>query len=121
MSHDSPDEIRKTIRTFMMVGAALIVLTGVTVAVSYVHLESIYSRIAVALAVAGLKGSLVALVFMHLKAERYWVYFTLAFTAFFVVLVFGLPMWTEADHIIGTHSTMWSVGVEAPHAAAPAH
>lgn len=125
MSHDSPEEIRKTIRTFMMVGAALIVLTGITVAVSYVHLESIYSRVAVALAVAGLKGSLVALVFMHLKAEKYWVYFTLAFTAFFVVLVFGLPMWTEGDHIVGTHGGQWSAGLETPktppHSPGPAH
>ena len=119
MSHDSPEEIRKTIRTFMMVGAALIVLTGVTVAVSYVHLESIYARVAVALFVAGIKGALVALVFMHLKAEKYWVYFTLAFTAFFVVLVFGLPMWTEGDHIVGTSPNRWSAGVEVPHT--PAH
>ena len=121
MSHDSPEEIRKTIRTFMMVGAALIVLTGVTVGVSYVHLHSIYARVAVALVVAGLKGSLVALVFMHLKAEKYWVYFTLAFTAFFVVLVFALPMWTTSDPIIGTtHGAgIWSAGVEAPHM--PAH
>ena len=71
------------------------------------------------LVVAGIKGSLVALIFMHLKAEKYWVYFTLAFTAFFVVLVFGLPKWTESDHIVGTTHKLWTVGVEIPHV--PAH
>ena len=34
-----------------------------------------------ALLVAGAKGSLVALVFMHLKAEKMWIYTALAFTA----------------------------------------
>jgi cytochrome c oxidase subunit IV len=119
MSHDSPEEIRRTIRKFMMVGAALIVLTGVTVAVSYVHLESIYARVAVALLVAGIKGSLVALVFMHLTAEKMWVYFSLALTAMFVALVFALPAWTEGDHIVGSRPNKWSAGVEAPHM--PAH
>ena len=125
MSHDSPEEIRKTIRTFMMVGAALLVLTVVTVAVSYVHMESIAARVGVALLVAGAKGSLVALVFMHLKAEKMWIYTTLAFTAMFVVLVFALPMWTEGDHIVGTRANKWSAGIEAPkmpaHSPEPGH
>jgi caa(3)-type oxidase subunit IV len=125
MSHDSPEEIRKTVRTFLIVGVTLLILTGVTVAVAELHLSSITERILVALLVAGAKASLVALIFMHLKAEKYWVYFTLAFTGLFLVLVFALPMWTEGDHIVGTSPNHWSAGVEAPHmpthAPEPAH
>ncbi len=115
MSHDSPEEIRKTIRTFLIVGVTLLLLTGVTVGVSYLHLASMTERILVALLVAGAKGSFVALIFMHLKAEKIWIYMALAFTALFVVLVFALPMWTEGDHIVGTRPNKWSAGVEAPH------
>jgi caa(3)-type oxidase subunit IV len=114
MAH-SAEDVRKEVRRYIIVFGALLVLTLVTVAVSYVHLPSITERTLVALFVAGIKASLVALVFMHLKSERPFIYLTLAFTAAFFVLLFALPMWTEGDHIIGTQPNRWSAGVEAPH------
>ena len=51
------------------VGGALFVLTGVTVAVSYVDLGATLNLI-VALLVATVKGSLVALFFMHLLYDN---------------------------------------------------
>jgi cytochrome c oxidase subunit 4 len=113
MSH-SHEDIHKTIRAYVVVFVALLILTGVTVGVSYIHLESIYNRVALALLVAGTKASLVALVFMHLKAERQMIYYTLSLTAVFLVVAFGLPLWTEGDKIVGTSHQMWDAGVSVP-------
>ncbi|MDO8795247.1 MAG: cytochrome C oxidase subunit IV family protein [Vicinamibacterales bacterium] len=118
MSH-SHEDIHKTIRSYVMVFAALLVLTGVTVGVSYVHLESIGERVALALVVAGIKASLVALIFMHLKAERPMIYYALGLTAVLLVVAFGLPLWAESDKIVGTRYRTWDAGVEAP--AMPGH
>ena len=53
-------EIRKYVKTCIAVFSSLMVLTVVTVAISYVHLDT-PSAIAVALIVATVKASLVAL------------------------------------------------------------
>ncbi len=55
-------------RTFILIWVALLFLTGVTVAVSRVHLGAL--NIWVALAVASFKSSLVIFIFMHLKQEN---------------------------------------------------
>ena len=47
MSH-SHEDIHKTIRSYVMVFVALLILTGVTVGVSYIHLESVGQRVALA-------------------------------------------------------------------------
>lgn len=54
-------------RTFILIWGALLVLTGITVAVSRVDLGAL--NIWVALTVASVKSSLVLLIFMHLKQE----------------------------------------------------
>lgn len=115
MGH-SAEEVRKQVKGYIAVFAALMVLTLVTVAVSYLQLSSIGERVTVALIVATVKASLVAVVFMHLKAERPFVYLTLALTGAFIVLVFALPLWSERDHVMGTERYKWDAGVEAPHA-----
>ena len=62
--------------------------------------------ITIALVIAGLKGSMVAGVFMHLSHERRWIYGALILTfAFFFVLLF-LPLLTSLDGL-GTGSP-WS-------------
>ena len=113
MSH-SHEDIHKTIRLYVMVFVALLILTGVTVGVSYIHLESVGQRVALALVVAGVKASLVALIFMHLKAERSLIYYSLALTAVFLVVAFGLPLWSESDKIMGTTHKVWDAGVAVP-------
>jgi cytochrome c oxidase subunit 4 len=123
MSH-SADDIRKHVKVYIGVFVALLILTLVTVAASYLDLP-IGPSVIVALTVAGVKGSLVAMFFMHLKGEKPWVMWSLALTAVFVLFVFALPMWTEGDHIVGTRPNAWSAGTELPHAPehspAPAH
>lgn len=54
-------------RTFILIWAALLVLTVVTVAVSRIQLGAL--NIWVALTVASVKSSLVVFIFMHLRQE----------------------------------------------------
>jgi cytochrome c oxidase subunit 4 len=79
------------VKTYMMVFGALLALTIVTVLVSYWHLP-IHAAVAVAVAIATVKASLVAAFFMHLKGERALIYGLLAMTAFFTLVLFVLPL-----------------------------
>jgi cytochrome c oxidase subunit 4 len=98
-AHANADDIRKEVKTYVMVFAALMVLTVVTVAISTLHLE-VHEAIIIALAVATLKGSLVALYFMHLKHERHLVYYALALTVVFFVFLMFIPLATNLDRIV---------------------
>ena len=96
--HSDQASIKKSIRTYMMIGAALFVFTGITVAVNQVHL-AVPLAITVALIIATMKGSMVASVFMHLSHERKWIYGALILTVigFFVLLT--VPLFTTMDNI----------------------
>jgi cytochrome c oxidase subunit 4 len=107
--HSDPESVRKTVRLYFTIGAALFVFTVVTVAVNQVHL-AIPLAITVALIIASLKGSMVASVFMHLSSERKWIYGSLLLTVFFFIMLMSLPLFTTMDHI-GT-------AIHAPSAAA---
>lgn len=85
------------VKLYLGVFAALLVLTVVTVAVSYVHLP-IAAAILVALAIATFKAGLVAAFFMHLKGERVLIYGLLALTLFFMGVLFLLPI-SDVSHI----------------------
>src|SRR5215213_8666925 len=112
MSH-SADDVQKSIRKYLMVGAALFVFTGITVAVNQVHL-AVPAAIAVALIIASMKGSMVAAIFMHLSSERKWIYGTMLLTLAGFLILMMLPVFTVNDGI-GTP-------VHAPAAhQAPAH
>ena len=54
-------------RTFILIWVVLLILTGVTIAVSRVQLGAL--NIWVAMGVASIKSSLVIFVFMHLRQE----------------------------------------------------
>jgi cytochrome c oxidase subunit 4 len=124
MAHDHAHDIQAHVRLYYKVFGTLMVLTLITVGVSYLHLPHT-PAVALALTIATLKASLVAMFFMHLKGERRIIFWSLYLTAVFFVLVFALPMWTEGDHIIGTRPNKWSAGAEAPtaplHSPAPQH
>lgn len=63
------EEVKKHIRVYISVFAALAVLTIVTVAVGYMHLPMVPALIA-ALVIATIKAGLVAAYFMHLVSEE---------------------------------------------------
>ena len=100
-AHAAHDDIRSHVKTYYMVFGALMVLTGITVGVSYLHL-SIPLAITVALLVAIIKGSLVALFFMHLSNERKLIYWVLSLTVVFFVFLMFVPLLTNLDKILGT-------------------
>ena len=78
--HSDPAEVKKSVRTYMMIGAALLVFTGITVAANLVHL-AVPVAITVALIIATMKASMVAAVFMHLSHEKQWIYGALMLTS----------------------------------------
>jgi len=113
--HSDPAAIKKSVRTYMKVGAALFVGTVITVLVNQVHL-AVPAAITVALIVATIKGSMVAAVFMHLNHERMWIYGALILTVIGFLILMTVPMFTNMDHI-GT-----PIHVQAPAAAhGPVH
>ena len=96
--HSDPASIKKNIRVYMMVGAALFVGTVITVAANQVHL-AVPLAITVALIIATTKGSLVAAVFMHLSNEKKWIYGALILTLIGFIVVMSLPFLTVNDGI----------------------
>ena len=83
-----------------MVGATLLALTAITVALSYVNFGTQKANVAVALLVATFKAGLVAAIFMHLSAEKRLIYRVLIFTGFFVFGLFWLTYlaWYDPVH-----------------------
>lgn len=78
------------VKAYLLVFAALMVLTVVTVLVSYVHLPPALAILA-GLAIATVKASLVAAFFMHLKGERALIYGLLLMTVAGALILFVLP------------------------------
>jgi cytochrome c oxidase subunit 4 len=97
-SGHSHEEIDKHVRVYKIVFGSLLVLTFLTVAVSYIHLP-VGPAVAVALVIASFKASLVALFFMHLVSERQVIIFIMALTVAFAVVLLLLPIITNLDHI----------------------
>ena len=96
--HSDQESIRKSIKTYWMVGGALFVFTGITVAVNQVHL-AVPLAITVALIIATMKGTMVASIFMHLSHERKWIYGSLLLTVVFFIVLMTVPIFTTMDHI----------------------
>jgi cytochrome c oxidase subunit 4 len=96
--HADQEAIKKSIRSYMVVGALLLVFTGVTVAANQFHF-ALPAAIALALIIATIKGSMVASVFMHLSHEKKWIYGALLLTVVFFVVLLFLPLLTVADGI----------------------
>jgi len=85
------EDIRAHVRVYMMVFGALAVLTIVTVAARYLNVP-IHYAIALALLIASIKASLVALFFMHLKGEVRTIFWTLLLTAVFFLVIITIPL-----------------------------
>ena len=89
-------DIDKQVRIYIVVFVALMALTLITVAVSYLHLPPA-AAITVALFVATVKGSLVACYFMHLISERKLIYAVLLITTFMFAALLALPVFTHSN------------------------
>ena len=89
MEHASHEEIKKHVKIYVVVFAALAVLTVITVAISYLHLPT-REAVVLALTIASIKASLVALFFMHLISEKKVIFSILILTAIFLIAMFVL-------------------------------
>lgn len=78
------------VSTLVATGSALLVLTVVTVAVRWVDLGEI--NIAIALGIAALKATLVALFFMHLRWDKPFNSFTFVGSVVFVALFMAFAL-----------------------------
>jgi caa(3)-type oxidase subunit IV len=102
---DTPEAIRKSIRTYLLIGAILFGGTVLTVLVATVpmldvghHGFDIWDAI-LGLAIAATKASLVAAVFMHLNHEKKAVYWLFGSGLFFVFWLFALTGLAKKDPI----------------------
>ena len=112
--HSDQEAIKKSIRSYMIVGALLLMFTGVTVAANSFHL-AVPAAITLALIIASIKGSMVAGVFMHLSHEKKWIYGSLLLTAFFFIVLLFLPLLTVSGGIGKP------IGAPAAHESGAAH
>lgn len=90
MSSASHEDIQKHVRVYYRVFGALAILTVLTVGVSFVQMP-FAAAVVVAMAIASVKGFLVAAYFMHLVSERKVILVMLAFTAFFFFFLLIYP------------------------------
>jgi len=96
--HSDSAEVKKSIGTYMKVGVALLVFTGITVGANQFHF-GVPVAVTVALIIATMKGSMVASIFMHLSHERKWVYGALILTVLGFLVLMTVPSFTVADSI----------------------
>jgi cytochrome c oxidase subunit IV len=94
MASDHAVDIDKHVRVYITVFVALMVLTIITVAISYLDL-SVPLAVTIALFVACIKGGLVAGYFMHLVSEKKLIYAVLALTVVFFIVLMALPVITH--------------------------
>ena len=88
--HDDHHDVSKHVRKYLMVGGLLLAATVLTVFLSYVDFGSAKANMAIGMLLATIKACLVAVIFMHLSAEKKMIYRILIFTGFFVLALFWL-------------------------------
>ena len=94
---DAHSDVSKHVKAYLCVFGALAVLTVATVLASKLE-TSPGMGVAIALLIASIKASLVAVVFMHLKWERSQsIWWLLAICAAFFVVLMAVPVLTVND------------------------
>jgi cytochrome c oxidase subunit 4 len=96
VTSDHAVDIDRHVRIYISVFVALMALTIVTVAVSYLDL-AVPIAVTVALFVATVKGALVAGYFMHLLSEKRLIYAVLVLTVAFFAALIALPLLTHSN------------------------
>ncbi len=98
MAVPSADHVRKHLKVYVITFVALAILTVITVAVASLK-TTVVAGIIIALIIATVKGSLVAINFMHLTGEKPIIYFILILTAIFLIVMMVLPLIAYYDTI----------------------
>ncbi|MEK0446510.1 MAG: Prokaryotic Cytochrome oxidase subunit, partial [Verrucomicrobiota bacterium] len=106
---ESHEHLASHLTRYKIVFCSLLLLTLVTVGVSYVDFGSIFWNFFVALVIATVKASLVAAVFMHLWGEKILIWRFLVFTTIFVAGLFLLTLLGHSDPIPQSSSTSYGL------------
>ncbi len=101
-SAHSAHDVKNEVRRYVVVFVALLCLTVITVAISYLNLPTL-PAILIALFVACVKGSLVASYFMHLISEKKAIYMALLLTVVLFAVLMSLPLFAHSDPIVLRH------------------
>ncbi|MCS1411193.1 MAG: hypothetical protein M2R45_04390 [Verrucomicrobia subdivision 3 bacterium] len=97
MSGHTPEEIYQERKRYLLVFLILAIGTVVTVLVSFIEFELFAWTVALALAVATVKGFFVAGYFMHLTDEKKTIYLVMVATVFFFISLMFLTIWAMSD------------------------
>jgi caa(3)-type oxidase subunit IV len=101
---DTPEQIAKSIKKYLLIGGLLLVFTVITYYMAYIELTgpdgSQANNIIFGLIVATFKALLVALIFMHLNHERKIIYKVLVFTFAFVIGMFVLMILCHENPLV---------------------
>ena len=95
------NDMKHHIKVYRNVFIGLLIFTALTVGASYVDFSIVWVGIAVGLAIAFIKGYLVAANFMHLNNEKNLIYMILCMTVVFFIVLFFMPTLWQND---GLHS-----------------
>lgn len=102
---DSAEDIKKSIRLYLIIGGALFVGTVLTVMVATIPALDFGAHgfdtadLILGLLIATTKATLVALIFMHLNHEKVWVYWLFGMGIFFGVAMVALIFLAKGDPI----------------------
>ena len=88
----SGHNIESHIKVYWNVFYALLAFTALTVGVTYIEFGSEFWTFFVGLAIACVKGYLVAAYFMHLNDESKTIYFILGISVIFLAVMMSIPM-----------------------------
>lgn len=94
-AHGHGHDVSKEVRKYLMVFAALLIGTILTVWASYIDFGTARANIIVALIIASVKATLVGGFFMHLIDERKLIYGVMGATIFFFVGLMYLTLWSS--------------------------
>lgn len=86
------EHVRREQKHYLAVYGVLLAGTVLTVAMYYVHFDEVWQTVGVALAIATVKASFVAAIFMHLWRGQRDVYTILFFTAIFAAGMLALSV-----------------------------
>ena len=89
MAHHAAADQSAEFKTYTAIWIALMVLTVITVALSFVDFGSHSTNLIIAMAVATVKAALVALYFMHLKHEGGWIWTYALYPLVLIAMLMG--------------------------------
>jgi cytochrome c oxidase subunit 4 len=93
------NDMKHHVKVYRNVFIGLLIFTALTVGASYVEFNYIWLGVTVGLAIAFVKGYLVAANFMHLNNEKSIIYLILSLTVVFFIVLFSMPMLWHNDLI----------------------